>query len=139
MSQYMTLFVAARGTQKENSATKPVVISKSSCNSSAWQSEWGFTLTALQSTVLRAKYMTAKRISRREGKNSVGLNKNKQSKLLKQFRWLTGRLETAIHDLHVYIIGVKWRELEYDHKPLYNVETTSEAIILSLYMSVLCI
>jgi len=28
---------------------------------------------------------------------------------------------------------------ESDHKPLYNVETTSEVIILSLYMSVLCI
>jgi len=39
MSQYMTLFVAARGTQKENLATKPVVVSRSSCNSNAWQSE----------------------------------------------------------------------------------------------------
>jgi len=27
--------VAAQGTQKENSATKPVVISRSSCNSNA--------------------------------------------------------------------------------------------------------
>jgi len=57
MSQYTTLFVAARGTQKEDSATKPVVISRSSCKSNAWQTEWGFTLTALQSTVLRAKYV----------------------------------------------------------------------------------
>jgi len=57
MSQYTTLFTAARGTLKEKSATKPVVISRSSCNSSAWQSEWGFTLTALQSTILQAKYV----------------------------------------------------------------------------------
>jgi len=56
MSQYTT-FIAERGTQKENSATKPVVISRSSCNSSAWQSEWGSTVTALQSTVLQAKYI----------------------------------------------------------------------------------
>jgi len=58
MSQYMLSFVAAAwGTQKENSATKPVVISSSSCNSNAWQSEWGFTLTAVQSTVLPTKYV----------------------------------------------------------------------------------
>jgi len=57
MSQYTTLFIAARGTQKENSATKPVVISRSSCNSNALQSEWGFTLTALQNTVLPTKYV----------------------------------------------------------------------------------
>jgi len=31
---------------------------------------------------------------------------------------------------------VKWPERESDHKPLYKVEITSEAIILSLYMSV---
>jgi len=34
---------------------------------------------------------------------------------------------------------VKWLERESDHKSFYNVETMSEAIILSLYMSVLCI
>jgi len=31
---------------------------------------------------------------------------------------------------------VKWPERESDHKPLYNVEKTSGAIILSFYMSV---
>jgi hypothetical protein len=34
---------------------------------------------------------------------------------------------------------VKWPECESDHKPLYNVEITSGAILLSLYMSVLSI
>jgi len=53
----MTLFIAVQSTQKENSATKPVVISRSSCNSNAWQSEWGFTFTGLHCTVLRTKYI----------------------------------------------------------------------------------
>jgi len=39
MSQYTSLFVAARGTQKENSATKPVIVSRIFCNSKAWESE----------------------------------------------------------------------------------------------------
>jgi len=46
MSQYMT-FIAAQGTQKETSATKPIIISRSSCNSNAWQSGWGFTFFQL--------------------------------------------------------------------------------------------
>jgi hypothetical protein len=32
---------------------------------------------------------------------------------------------------------VKWLGRESDHKPLYNVDITSGAIILSLYVSVL--
>jgi len=105
MSQYTTLFIAARGTQKENSATKPVVISK-------------VPVTAMFGRVneLHANCLTkyrssneihriAKRISSREGKSSLSYNQNKQPKLQTWYRWLTGRLETAIHDLHVYIIG----------------------------------
>jgi len=57
------------------SATKPVVISRSSCNSNSWQSEWSFTLTALHCTFLLRSYSNeswkAKRISRREWKSSV--------------------------------------------------------------------
>ena len=62
MGQYTT-FVAARGTEKVNSATKPVVITRSSCNSNVWQSEWGFTLTALESTVLPTKYVKGLNVS----------------------------------------------------------------------------
>jgi len=36
----------------------------------------------------------------------------------------------------MYVIWVKWPERESDHKPLNNVEKTSGAIILNLYMSV---
>jgi len=63
MSQYTSSFIAARGTQKENSATKPVVISRSSCNSKAWQSERGYMLTALQSAVLATKYVGGPNVS----------------------------------------------------------------------------
>jgi len=34
---------------------------------------------------------------------------------------------------------VKWPERESDHKPLHNVEITSGAILLSLYVSVVSI
>jgi len=48
---------------------------------------------------------------------------------------ITGGLETAIRDQRVHN-REKWTERESDHKPLYNVETTSGAVILSLCMSV---
>jgi len=41
-----------QSTQKENSDTNPVVISRSSCNSNAWQSEWGFVLEYADCTAL---------------------------------------------------------------------------------------
>ena len=42
-----------RGTQQENSATKSIIISRSSCNSNAWQSEWGFTLECVDQVIAR--------------------------------------------------------------------------------------
>jgi hypothetical protein len=38
----------------------------------------------------------------------------------------------AIHDVHVHIIG-KWPERQSDHKPLYNVQTTSGARVCSYF------
>jgi hypothetical protein len=37
----------------------------------------------------------------------------------------------AIHDVQVHIIGKKWPERQSDHKPLYNVQTTSGARVCS--------
>jgi len=42
------------GTQQENSATKHVA-HRSSCNSSAWQSEWGFTLEFVDEVLLQTR------------------------------------------------------------------------------------
>jgi hypothetical protein len=49
---------------------------------------------------------------------------------------ITGWLEIC-YSCGAYVHNwVKWLELESDHKPLYNVEITCGAIILSFYMSV---
>jgi len=53
-----------------------------------------------------------------------------------RFRLLTGRLEPATHDVLCVQNWVKWPERESEHKMLYNVKTTSGAIILRLCMSV---
>jgi hypothetical protein len=53
-----------------------------------------------------------------------------------RFRRLQACCETAIQEV---LNWVKWLEHESDNKPLYNVEITSGAIILSFYMSVRCI
>jgi hypothetical protein len=55
---------------------------------------------------------TAKLITRRKCKSSVVQNQNKQLKLQTcGFDVLTGRLETAIHDVHVQIIGKNGRSV----------------------------
>jgi len=56
-------------------------------------------------------------------------------RLQMRFRLLTGRLETATHDVLRVQNWVKWPEHESDHKTLY-VKTMSGAIILRLCMSV---
>ena len=53
-----------------------------------------------------------------------------------RFRLLTGRLETATHDVLCVQNWVKWPERESEQKTLYNEKTTSGAIILRLCMSV---
>ena len=49
---------------------------------------------------------------------------------------VTGRLENVVHDVHMYIIWLKWLERESNRKTLYKVEITCGAIILSLCMTV---
>ena len=67
-----------------------------------------------------------------EGNYSVAQHKKQTNVVWK----VTGWLENVVHDVHMYVIWLKWPERESDHKTLYNVEITCAAIILSLYMTV---
>jgi len=116
-----------QGTQQENSATKLVDICRSSCNSNAWQSEWGFCLEMCWLNSRAKRFFRRKWVSRLAWKQTGEVSK------------ITGWLETC-YSWGAYVHNwVKWPERESDYKPWYNVEITSGAIILSIYMSILSI
>jgi hypothetical protein len=71
---------------------------ETSCNSNAWQSEWGCTVCVWSNFCMNEMLSTAKRILRRKWELLSVKNSDEGSKT-------TGWLGTAIHDVHKYIIG----------------------------------
>jgi hypothetical protein len=110
-----------------------------SCNSKAWQSEWGFSYSNVfmnlrQMNTSMSSHSKPSRFFRRKGKaRHELLDIKKTDEVEKTTGW---REKCYLWGAYVYD-WVKWLGHESDHKPLYNVDIMSGAIILSLYVSVL--